>query len=297
MRAFFPVLSILLFSMNSFAAIPKKATVFIEKAEVKPFSETLSYPGRVKSRINATVLSEVDGEIVRITKVLGSKVKKNDVVMIVQNTDPVFRYAPQKVRSPGDGYLTSVVSSLMSKVQRGQTLFTVSDPSNLLIEVEVPANDLSFLNIGAKGSYRPDPLSPETIDVVIEGLSPVVDLKTGTASAELKPIAKVKAEKVTSLRQGQLGQASFKINERQSILIPETAVTFKEDKPYVRVLDKGKVQRKLVELGQRRGDSFEVKSGLQAQEQFVVRTSRFVSDGEDVDVQAPENKEGQKEKL
>jgi multidrug efflux pump subunit AcrA (membrane-fusion protein) len=274
------------FGAVSAAAVPKKANVLLLEAKAQVMADSLSYPGRVKSRVNAITTSEIEGQVVKIERPLGSKVKRGDVILVLQNTDPVYRYAPIRMRSPSAGYLTSLDVTLMTKVERGQKLFTITDPKDLLVEVEIPAHDLGSLRPGMRGEFKPDPLLPDVFSVEIEGLSPLVDVKSGTATAELRFLTKSE-----TLRQGLLGQVALKTNERSSFIVPESAIIYRDDKPYVRILTGGKVQKKSIELGSRRGDSFEIKSGLQPGEQIVTRTSRFVSDGEEVEVQSqPEAK-------
>ena len=284
---FFILMLLVLGSLPTVAAPnAKKASVLLAEAKSQSLADSLSFPGQVRSRVNATMTSEIEGQVLRLEKVLGSKVKKGDVILVLQNTDPVYRYAPLKVRSSSDGYLTQLEVNLMQKVERGQKLFTVTDPANLMIQVEVPAHDLASLAVGQRGVFKVRINSTESIPVVIEGLSPLIDVRSGTATAELKPLSKAE-----TLRQGQLGQIQLQTNERQSFLLPESAIVNRDDKTFVRVLEAGKIQKKPIELGNRIGDSFEVKSGVKSGDQIVTRTSRFVADGEDVEVQKEQSKE------
>jgi multidrug efflux pump subunit AcrA (membrane-fusion protein) len=279
-------ISLLLFFVPTVhAAFQKKAAAFIQPVKFTVMSDNLSYPGRVQSRVNATSTSEIEGQVVRFEKSLGAKVKKGEVILVLQNTDPVYRYAPIKMRSPSAGYLTSLDVTLMSKVERGQKLFTITDPQNLLVEVEIPAGDLIAIHPGMRGEFKPNVQSADALQVTIEGLSPLVDIKSGTATAQLRPL-----EKINLLSQGQLGQFTMKTNSRQSFILPESAIIYRDDQPFVRVVAAGKVSKKSIELGPRVGDAFEIKSGLLSGEQVIVRTSRFVADGEEVDIQAPEEK-------
>ncbi len=268
-----------------YASIPKKASVMLLEAKSQPLADALTYPGRVRSRLNATTTSEIEGQVTEISRPLGSKVKNGDVILVIRNTDPIYRYAPIRIRSLSSGYLTSFDVALMSRVERGQKLFTITDPKNLLVEVEIPAHHLSALKRGMTGEFRPDPMQPESVPVTIEGLSPLIDVKSGTATAELRPL-----KESGLLRQGILGQISLKTNQREAFLLPESAIIYRDEKPFVRVLANGKVQRKEIKLGSRMGDSYEVSGGLKAGEQIVTRSSRFISDGEEVEVQKSESK-------
>lgn len=265
------------------AAIPKKASVLLLQAKSQEFSDNLQFPGRVRSRVNDVMTSEIEGKVIKIEKPLGSKVKKGDVILVLQNTDPVYRYAPIRLRSLSNGFLTSLDVTLMTKVERNQKLFTVTDPQNLLVEVEIPARDLLSLHNGMKGDFRLDPTRPDSIPVEIEGLSPAVDLTSGTATAELRPL-----EKIELLRQGQLGQISLKTNVRQTFVVPESAIVYRDDKSFLRVFEGGKVQRRPIALGRRVGGTYEITQGLKGGEQIITRTSRFVADGEEVEIQKSE---------
>src|SRR5690348_2524860 len=77
-----PMLKSLIFLsiLTAFAAIPKKASVFLADAKPEPFADTLTYPGRVRSRVNAATTSEIEGQVVRIEKPLGSKISKGEVI-------------------------------------------------------------------------------------------------------------------------------------------------------------------------------------------------------------------------
>lgn len=284
MRFVVQTISVLVMGFSvSHAATPKKASVLVMDAQPQALSDSLSFPGRVRSRINAIQTSEIEGQVIKIDKPLGAKVRKGDVILTLQNTDPVYRYAPIKVRTTANGYVTSLDVSLMAKVDRGQKLFAVTDPQDLIIEAEIPAQDAAALKLGLAGEFKPDPLQDEKIKVKVEGFSPLIDVRSGTATAEFKPTGDL-----ASLRQGQLGQIILKTNERESFLLPESAVIYRDEKPFVRVFENGKVKKIAIELGKRNGESFEVKKGLDKGQQIVTRASRFISDGEDVEIQKPE---------
>lgn len=267
------------------AAVPKKASVFVQTMKPTEVADKFIYPGRVKSRIHSAVTSEIEGQVIHIDKKLGHQVQRGDVILTLQNTDPVYRYAPIKVRATAAGYITTMDVSLQSKVERGQKLFSVTDPKNLLIETEIPAADLLSIRRGMRGEFKPNLQSTDSLEVEIEALSPVVDINTGTATAELKPLGKLQL-----LTQGQLGQITLQANARKSYVVPESALTYLEDKPFLRVVESGVVQKIPVNLGARMGDSFEITSGLKDGLQVVLRSSRFVPDGENVDVETPEDK-------
>jgi multidrug efflux pump subunit AcrA (membrane-fusion protein) len=274
--------AIFLFATTSFAAIDKKTTVYIKELKVEKFSDKVQYPGRVVSNINAWVHSETSGEIKKIVKPIGTVVKKGETVLIIQNTDPVFNYAPVRITSPTSGVVTLIEVNLLSRVDRGQKLFLITDPKQLVVETEIPAADLKYFSISQTGVLKDN--QNMNYDVQVKALSPVVDASTGTASAKLN----LTGSNSDQLRSGQMGAITFEINHRQSIVIPENALVYRDGKPFVRLLENGQAKRIPVTLSQNFGDTVEIASGLTAGQKLITRWSRFIADNEEVEAQSSE---------
>lgn len=266
-------------------AFNKKAVVFTTTVQKTEFSDSVQYPARVRSRVNAWMSAENPGLVQQILKPAGSKVHRGDVVLILKNIDPVFKYAPVKILSPADGYVTNLDVDLLTRAEKGDKLFSITDPANLIVEAEIPASDLHYFKIGDHGVLRCP--SGKDSDVKIFALSPAVDLKTGTANALLSFINKSEAP-LANLNQGQLGQLAFRVNTRKSVVIPESALVLRSGGTFVRILNGKKAKLVPVTVSLDLGDKVEIQKGLSDGEQVITRWSRFIGDDEEVDVQAPE---------
>jgi RND family efflux transporter MFP subunit len=199
--------------------------------------------------------------------------------MIVKNTDPVYRYASVKMLAPADGFVTSMEVDMLSWVDRGTKLFSITDPKSLVVDAEIPAADLHFFKIGQISKLKDG--SGNSYPLVLKGLSPIVDPKTGTASVEL--VLKDKTE--AKLRPGQIARVLFEVNPRNRIIIPESAVIFREGKAFVRLFEDGKAKRIAVKIAVNLGDRVEISEGLKPSQQLITRWSRFITDEELVEVQ------------
>jgi multidrug efflux pump subunit AcrA (membrane-fusion protein) len=266
----------------SFAAIEKKATVFTTVLKRQIFTDEIQYPARVKSKINVAVISEIAGEVKSILKPVGSFVRKGEALLVIQNTDPVYRYAPVKIVAPTNGYVTNIDANLYSRVEKGAKLVSITDPKELVIETEIPAADLNYLKIGMAASFQTTSMK-DPIQARIKALSPAVDIHTGTACAELEFV-----QPKVAVAQGLIGQVFFKANPRSSYVIPENAIVYREGKPFIRILEKNKIKRVPVEIAKNMGDKVEIQAGLQDGWEMVIRSSRFVADGEEVEAQKPD---------
>jgi len=91
---------------------------------------------------------------------------------------------------------------------------------------------------------------------------------------------------------GSIARVTFKANVRQGISISDTAITYRGKDPFVRVVTNGKAKLVAVVLGRKQAGTVEILKGLKPGDDVVERTSKFVADGESVEVQDPNSKQG-----
>ncbi len=259
-----------------------KARVLLEEIQISSDTKRIIVPVKVEAKIQSTVGADIEGHVTRILKPLGSSVKVGEIILFLENKDPGFTYAAVPVRSPVSGIVSQFYTTQMAKVSRGDKLFTVINPKSLKLAAEFPSGDISFVKSGAEGVFKMDGQKDGSSSVRILGISPLVDARTGTASAELEFINTKNALPPI----GSVGQALFEIYQGSIIMIPEASLVYQEGKPMVRVL-KGQNQfdKKLIELGEQRDSSFIVKSGITKGDKIVVRASRPLKEGDVFDIE------------
>jgi len=260
---------------------PAKAPiVYAAAAKAAELFDILTYPARISPTVNSTLLSDAEGIVFKIFTPLGRPVKKGQKVLTIKNTDPVYDYAPLAVTAPVSGVVSSIEVTEGSHVAKGQKLATIVDPSKVKILIEISAYDVGTLQTGMTGELSAPSLDAP-VPVKILGVSPFVDPATGSASAELKPLAEHR------LPPGIVGRVTFKAREHVGIEIPESAITYRGQDAFVRLVEEGKAKFQKVELGQSRRGMVEVLKGLVEGTTFILRANAFVSDGEAVTVEQP----------
>ena len=262
---------------------PKPAIVFTSVLKAVELFDQLSYPGRVESKVNTTVLSEADGVVSRIFTPLGRSVKRRERVLEITHTDPVYQYAPVLMISPVSGVVSSVDVTEGTQVAKGQKLATITDPAQIRLIAEVPSADLPFVQPGTAGEFRLDPQSAPLV-ARVRGVSPFVDPSTGTASCELELLG-ASAKGSALLRPGQVGQLAFKAGIHSGIQVPDYSIVYKGGKTFVRLLEQGKAKQVAVALGRKQRGQVEIVSGVAEKLVIIERASRFVGDGEAVTVE------------
>lgn len=278
-----------LVSSSALAANPPadKPRVLLEEIKIVDDKKRIIVPVKVEAKIQSLVSADIEGHVTRILKPLGSVVKAGEVVLYLENKDPGFTYAAVPVRSPISGVVSQVWTTQMAKMNRGDKLFNVINPKSLKLAAEFPSSALMSVHTGLKGEFKMDSQAGLNLPVRVVGISPLVDSRTGTASAEFE---------FTDLKKtlppiGSIGQAVFEINQGAIILIPEASLVFQDGKPMVRVL-KGTNQfnKKSIELGEQRDNTYVVRAGIAKGEKIVVRSSRPLKEGDIFEIEQPATK-------
>ena len=274
------ILLALALSPQLFASTSQIPSVFAKKVELTQIYDSLDYPGRIEAKINASILAESDGVIAKILKPLGTPVKKSDKLIVVQNTDPVYQYAPMQIENVVSGVVSQVFVTEGSRVAKGDKLMLVTDPAQLRVVVEVPAADLKSVR---QGDHAQLTQGGDVWDVKVKGMSPFVDPSTGTANCELEFVSGQKNK--TRPPAGALAKVSFKADQRNGISIADTAVFYRGKDTFVRVVRDKHAFLQPIKVGKKQFGMVEIVSGLKANDQVVERTSSFISDGEEVKVE------------
>jgi multidrug efflux pump subunit AcrA (membrane-fusion protein) len=262
----------------------KPAIVFTKKIHASELANELTYPARVLPKINTTILAETDGVVSKIHTPLGQHVSKNQKLITIKHTDPVYQYAPVTMKSSVEGVVSSVEVTEGTNVTKGTKLASVTDPSQVSVVIEVPAQDLSFLKKDMTGELQIRG-TDKNVKVKIHGISPFVDLVTGTASCELE------IEETSTLSPGQLAQVKFKTNVRKGFSVSDEAIVYKGNDPFIRTVVEGKLKRNPIKLGNRQRGQTEILEGLSENAEVIERTSRHVAEGETVVVEGASSEE------
>lgn len=286
MKSLFSLAVFCSYSLMAFAEIKPadKPRVLLEEIKLLDDNKRIIVPVKVEAKIQSLVSADIEGHVTRILKPLGSLVRQGEVILYLENKDPSYTYAAVPVRSPINGVLSQMHTSQMTKVNRGDKLFAVINPKSLKLSAEFPSSDVISVRSGLMGKFKINSQSDFDLPIKITGISPLVDSRTGTATAEFE---------FTDLKKalppiGSIGQATFEINQGSIIMIPEASLVFQEGKAMVRVL-KGTnaFSKKSIVLGEQRDNNFVVKSGIQKGDKIIVRSSRPLKEGEIFEVDAP----------
>jgi len=177
--------------------------------------------------------------------------------------------------SPFRGVVQSVPVEQGKSVKPGDLLVEVADLSVVWLWAEFYENELSMLQVGQKLTVTAKSYPGQNFDGTLSLIDPFLDATKRTAKVRIDiPNPDFK------LRPGMYVNAELEMDMGAALTIPVSTVMPTGTRSVVFV-DKGegKLEPRIVQLGTKYGDIYEVKSGLQENER-VVASANFLIDAE-----------------
>lgn len=272
-------LTIALFTLMNSSAFAKKKSVTILEAKKEEIQKVLLFPARIVPGKMSQVISEFPSVVEKITVSLGDSVAPKQQLFQLKHSDPLYNERRLNVFSPINGKVVKILVSEGSQIARGEKLLTIASMKGEKILIEIPAKDLSSIEKGQKGKLNVD---GKEYNVVVAGVSPLVDSASGTASAE------VNFDEAEDARpMGVLGKVTLTAQKHEGFLIPEHAISYQGKDTFLKIVNDLKISKVKVTLGDRIRDRVEVATGLKEGELVVERASGYLADGAEVEVQNP----------
>ncbi len=169
-----------------------------------------------------------------------------------------------RVRAPFDGVVTDKRVDPGAMATPGTPLLTVEKNGRYRLEASVDESSLRYVKSGQQTKVALDALGGELPGKVVE-IVPAAD------PASRSFVVKVELPADAQIRSGLFGRASFPRGERESLVVPRTAVVDRGQLQGVYVVGPDQIANlRYVTLGKSAGDSVEVLSGLQHGEKLVL---------------------------
>lgn len=161
--------------------------------------------------------------------------------------------------APYDGVCGVFMATPGQYVSSGDVIVTFYDPSNLVLLIDLPGSIMPYVKIGTTFTIGK---VQGKVDSVQQALDPTN--KMGVAKATLPNNAKLLLGSVVSVNM----EVSLRAN---TISLPKTAISVKDEKPYVFKVVDGKATLEFVELGIEGEDRVEITKGLKPGDKVVLR--------------------------
>ncbi len=171
-----------------------------------------------------------------------------------------------KIRAPFDGLVTAKLADPGAMAAPGVPLLIVEDPSRFRLEATVDESKMGAVRLGETVPVAIDALGDQAITGKVVQIVPAADPASRTFTVKIELPAN------PQIRSGLFGRARFPRGERESVVIPQTAVVSRGQLQAVYVVGKDQLASlRYVTLGTASGQQVEVLSGLQAGDQIVAQ--------------------------
>ncbi|MBM4040957.1 MAG: efflux RND transporter periplasmic adaptor subunit [Planctomycetes bacterium] len=164
-------------------------------------------------------------------------------------------------------------------VSPGIAIVTLMDVGTVKVVVGVAERDLALLKAGAtKAKVSVDAYPDESFEGTVQKISPVVDERTRTVEVEIHV-----PNGHRRLRPGMFVRVELVLLEKKGVpVLPDHAVTWVEDEPWVTLVNAGKAVPRVVKLGLSEGPVVEVTEGAKPGDLVIVRGQQGLNQGDPV---------------
>ncbi|MDH8701568.1 membrane fusion protein (multidrug efflux system) [Dysgonomonadaceae bacterium PH5-43] len=185
-----------------------------------------------------------------------------------------------KLRSPINGVITARNYD-NGDVYSQKSILTVEQLNSLKAIIYVSETHFTKVNIGMPVSVKLDVYGDEVFSGKVSLIYPVIDATTHTFGVEIAI-----DNKNLRVRPGMYSRVTLNLGEKQSIVLQDVAVQKQagSNDRFVYVIENNVAKYRLVTLGQRLDDKYEVLSGVNPGDKVVVAGQSRLKEGTEVEV-------------
>jgi multidrug efflux pump subunit AcrA (membrane-fusion protein) len=256
-------------------------TVRTETVAREDLVETIDYVGTIRARDEAIVYPRVTGKIVAKLKNEGEPVLKGETIALIDRDEVGFTFETAPVESPLSGVIGRIPVDLGTSVTTQTPIATVVDLSEAEIRLDVPEKYLPLLHPGLKSRISVDAYPGETFPGEVSQVSPVLDIETRTAPAEI-----VIPNADHRLKPGMFARVKIAARTFSGVpTISQEALVGREPDAAVFVVEGDTARVRKVVPGFKQGSRLQIAKGLNGGEMVIVMGQQRLKDGDRVRVE------------
>lgn len=274
-------------------------TVHVIKGEIK---DRMSCVGNIVGQETVTLMSKIPGKIDSFLVGEGDRVKKDDVLVLIDRDIEGMKYEKASIKSPIDGMVIkkfldegSQVEPSVSPMMRVPVVM-VADIDRVKVLVNVSEKYLGRLKENTEAEVKVDAYPDEVFFGKITRIAPLVDLATRTSEVEIKI-----PNKEYRLKPGMFTRVKLTLEKKENaIIVPIKAVLSENNCKYVFIVcpvrketsngvNGSIAHKKKVKTGIYQKDFVEIIEGLNAGEDVIIEGNYGLKDGANVLMEAKED--------
>lgn len=229
-------------------------------------------------------LNKIGGSSNNSVKELAEEIRTSEISIDYYKED--LDKTAEKIESPVSGTVTTLYAQENYSVNTDDPLLELADLSDIKIILEVPEYEVKDIKLDQKLIIKPEVFEKKvSYPGIITKISRVSQVSKTTSEnvlqVEVKPI-----ESIPHIVPGFKVSARIFLGEDEpGIIIPSTSLLFDNNEYYVYTSDEiGKIQKKIVEFKDLKGDNVIITKGLNTGEIFLTNPRESLTSGEKVTI-------------
>ncbi len=203
------------------------------------------------------------------------QISENLAELAQMSTEELLAKGQEGIKAEFDGIISDVKAIEGSDAMQGQELFTIVSSQDVVVELEVSANDFDNLTEGNQATVK---IGKQTYHGTLE----TVD-KIALPNAKGNPVIGAKVhidDPDEKIYIGVTAKVAMTVAEKKNVLcLPNEVVNTSTDGDFVYVIENGTVRKQMVELGVASSSEVEIISGLKEGSQVVSSVSADITEG------------------
>lgn len=247
--------------------------------EITTLHGYVSTNGEIESQNSVSVFPDMGGKVLSTSVMLGSTVRRNDIIAYVDPSEPGTSYRSSPVYAPISGSIISTPLKNGTKVTTSTAIAIIGDISNLQITAYVPERYVAVLRKGLKAEISVEAYPGVVFPATVSRVSPVVDSDTRTKEVILtfdKRDERINAGMFAKVKLYTQDYGGFPV-------MPADAVVQNGDDYFAYVVrDDSTVSKTKVEKGESVDGYVQILSGVNAGDKVVIQGMTSLGDGSKV---------------
>jgi len=264
--------------------------VEVEIVKTSPFTPVLDYTGEIKAIEEIDIYPKASGKLVEIKIREGDRVKKDQVVALIDRDITGLQFELAETVSPVEGIVGKVYLDKGSATNpdpgMGTPLAQILNLDSVKIVIQVIEEDISKIKLYQKARIKLDAYPGKEFYGVVNLISPTLNNLTRTASTEIT-IPNLNH----LLKPGMFAEVELIIGKAEElILIPRYTLITEAGKKKVYVVKAGKAEERWVDVGFSEGGFAQIKNGLNLRDSLVILGQSQLQNGDKVRIVSREVK-------
>ena len=255
--------------------------VEVMRAEKSSIEKVISYVGDIKAQEEIVIYSKVPGKLIENKVKEGDKVKKGDVLALIDRDEVGFKFEEAPVISPIDGIVGRIDLDRgthirpVSNMSSGTPVALVVDMDAMRVRINVIERDFPKIKKGQRAEIRVDAYPGEIFIGEVDFIRQVIDIVSRTATVEID-ISNPRHR----LKSGMFARVEIVASMHENVLVvPIRAIICREGKEILFVVEGNSAGIREVKTGLNDGNRVEVVSGLSEGEKVIVEGCYGLKDG------------------